>query len=57
MSKRNAIVATAVGAAIAAAVGITTGRWGAGVFLGGSAGAATGFLEALRVERARFLRR
>jgi hypothetical protein len=57
MSKRNAIVATAVGAAIAAAVGITTGRWGAGAFLGGSAGAATGFLEALRVERARFLRR
>ncbi len=57
MRKRDAILATAVGAAIVAAVGYTTGQWRAGALLGGSTGGALGLLESLRAERGRLLRR
>ena len=57
MRRRDALLATAVAAAIVAAVGYATGQWRSGALLGSSAGGVLAFLEHLRAERGRLMRR
>jgi hypothetical protein len=51
MRKRDVVLSTALGAAVTAAIGYTTGQWRAGAFVGSGLGVMLAFLEHMRDER------
>ena len=56
MSRRAQIVSVGLGAVVATAIGLTTGQWRGGAFVGGGVGALLGFLEHLHDEREELVR-